>query len=72
MDSYIDTNDKRRKIIISKRQDILIKWVQKCITNDLASSSNDKIFNLRVKYLFYDGFNETNEDFINIYENDVI
>jgi hypothetical protein len=71
-DSYIDTNGKRGKIPLTKRQDILIKWVQKCITNNLASSSSEKISNLRVKYLFYDGFNETDSNFVNIYENDII
>jgi hypothetical protein len=38
-DSYNDKNGKKVKIPASKRHDILIKWIKKCINNDLSSST---------------------------------
>lgn len=71
-DNYSDVRGKKGVIINTKRHDLLIKWVKKCINNDLASSSNQVISNLRVKYLFYDGFDETDGNFVNISEKDVL
>lgn len=55
----------------SKRHEILIKWVKKCINNELSSSSTGTVSSLSVKYLFYDGFDITDGKFISINEEDV-
>jgi hypothetical protein len=70
-DNYNDKNNKKIKFPPSKRQDLLIKWIKKCINNDLSSSSQG-VSKLRVKYLFYDGFEETDGTFIDITEADVL
>jgi hypothetical protein len=51
------------KCPMSKRHDLLIKWVRKCI-RELRVGFN-------VKYLFYDDFEESDGSFIEIREDDV-
>jgi len=66
-DNFKDTDGKKVTIATSKRHDILIKWLKKCIKNDFAWSSNGQP-KLRVKYLFYDGYEESDGSFMEITE----
>jgi hypothetical protein len=70
-DNYKDRDGKKATIATSKRHDILVKWLKKCIKNDFAWSSNGQP-KLRVKYLFYDGYEESDGSFIEISEKDVL
>jgi len=64
-DSFKDENKKPVKIANTKRHDILVKWVKECL-------KNDKTEGVKVKYLFYDGYKETDGDFQMIERKDII
>jgi len=57
-------NGKLVKFSASKRHDILVKWVRKCI--------REKMDGFGVKYLFYDDFIESDGNFEKIDENEVV
>ena len=63
-DNFKD-NDKSVKVVTSKRHDILVKWVKRCLRDE-------KTKGVKVKYLFYDGYKETDGSFENIEKADVI
>ena len=54
-DNYKDAGGKKGDFGAKKRQELLVKWVNKCI------QGNEEILSkgYRVKYLFYDGFDPT-------------
>ena len=54
-DRYKNDIGKIVKIAKGKREDILIRWVRRCI-RDISLEG------LKIKYICYDGFNETSED----------
>lgn len=49
---------------MSKRHDLLVKWIRKCL--------REKMDGFKVKYLFYDEFNESDGSFIEIKQEDVV
>ena len=64
-DNFKDKDGKSVKVITSKRHDILVKWVKRCLRDD-------KTEGVKVKYLFYDEYKETDGSFENIEKADVI
>ena len=64
-DNYKDKEGKKGNIPNKKRHDILIRWVKKTIRMKWSEG-------IHVKYLFYDGYNETDSDFTQITECDII
>jgi len=52
------------KYATSKRHDLLVKWIRKCL--------RERIDGFNVKYLFYDEFSETDSSFKDIKEEDVV
>jgi hypothetical protein len=68
-DEFKDNNGKKKIISNISRHDIILKWIKNYINFDVNTDIHCKI---RVIYLFYDGFNESNIDVINITENDVL
>lgn len=64
-DTFKNKNGVLSKISNTKRHELLIKWVQRCIDfNDVKG--------LLVKYLFYDGFYETDASFETLHKEDVL
>jgi len=53
-DNYKDASGRNGEFSANKRQELLVKWVNKCI------QGNEEILSkgYRVKYLFYDGFDQ--------------
>ena len=66
-DIFYDNTGKKVNILISKRRDILLKWINNCLTYDVILHTGYK-----VKYLFYDGYIETDNTFTTFDVNDVI
>jgi EsV-1-7 cysteine-rich motif len=64
-DNFKDKDGKSVKVITSKRHDILVKWVKRCLRDDKTNG-------VKVKYLFYDEYKETDGSFENIEKADVI
>jgi hypothetical protein len=64
-DGFKDKDGKKGNIPNKKRHDILIRWVKKCIRTKWSDG-------IHVKYLFYDGYIETNSDFKQIKECDIL
>lgn len=64
-DYYKDSMGKKGTLTQKKRQDILIQWIKQCF----RQSWSNGIF---VKYLCYDGFDETNDEFKCINEKEFI
>ena len=58
-DSFKDGDGKLAKFSTSKRHDLLVKWVKKCL-RDVGTKG------VKVKYLFYDGFVETDSTFTDL------
>jgi hypothetical protein len=58
-DSFKDGDGKLSKFSTSKRHDLLVKWVKKCL-RDVDTKG------IKVKYLFYDGFVESDSSFIQL------
>ena len=63
-DGYKDKEGKKGIISTSKRQEILIKWAKKGI--------REKIEGCKVKYLFYDNYEESDGKYIELTEKDVL
>jgi len=64
-DNFKDENGKPVKIITSKRHDILVKWVKRCLRDE-------KTVGVKVKYLFYDEYKETDGIFDIIEKEEVL
>jgi hypothetical protein len=64
-DNFKDKDGKSVKVITSKRHDILVKWVKRCLRDDKTNG-------VKVKYLFYDEYKDTDRSFENIEKADVI
>uniref|UniRef100_A0A6C0KF38 Uncharacterized protein n=1 Tax=viral metagenome TaxID=1070528 RepID=A0A6C0KF38_9ZZZZ len=64
-DNFTNKDGKNVKITQSKRHDILIRWVKRCMR--MVDTSG-----LIVKYLFYDGHDDTDSVFNEIKEEDVL
>ena len=60
-------NGKLQKLNMQKRLDILSKWVSYCL--NLKEDFN--VPSIRIKYLFYDEYEETNSEFIQFNDNDI-
>ena len=64
-DELKDVDQHKVKISSSKRHLLLIKWIKTIFRMEWKQG-------IYVKYLFYDGFQEANVDFLSISENDVL
>jgi hypothetical protein len=64
-DNFTDKNGKIVNITPSKRHDILTRWVKKCLRME-------ETVGVKVKYLFYDGHDDTDRVFQEIKEEDVL
>jgi hypothetical protein len=64
-DNYLDCNGKKGDISNTKRHDILVKWTRKCI-------KELDFIGYQVLYLFYDGYNQSSNSFLEIEENSLI
>ena len=67
-DSFKDTKGKLVKISQSKREDILLKWIEHSF-KEVPEKCEDMV---RVKYLFYDGWKEEDIDYQKLTEKDVL
>ena len=67
-DEFKDEKGLKVKLCNSKREKILIKWIE----YSLISVPSAPEESLRVKYLFYDGWIEADMDYDNLQEKDVI
>lgn len=67
-DTFRDNNGNVVKILESRRQDLLVKWILRCLKS-IPTTVEDS---LRVKYLFYDGWYESDISFRYISEKDVV
>ena len=63
-DGYKDCNNIKGMIPPKKRQETLVKWIKKCFRHTWENG-------IYVKYLFYDGYNESDSNFIKLEEKDL-
>jgi hypothetical protein len=64
-DTYKDSEGKKGSVPNKKRHDTLVRWVKKCLRMKWEQG-------IHVKYLFYDGYDETDGNFHTIMEADVV
>lgn len=64
-DGYVSSNGKKGTMIASRRHRLLVKWVRRSI-------HDQNMRGIQVKYLFYDGFDESDGSCVQLTESSVV